>query len=143
MVGNFKRSSLETPDSHNYNVFLLRENTTANAKFLFSFRQDPKQRPTVGDVIINPITFESFKILKDVLPTEGFDRITEEGDVRITEEGDIRIIEVSDVIFHEIVDDPDKISHDFFVTPANNKNRISSFTTAGFSNDQTLKQLFR
>lgn len=39
--------------------------------------------------------------------------------------------------------EPDKVSHTYFVTPANNPQRISSYGTSGFADDQTLRQLYR
>ncbi len=38
---------------------------------------------------------------------------------------------------------PDIVTHNYYVTPGNNPNRISSYTTNKFDDDQTLKQLFR
>lgn len=134
----FQEVKPQLPNSINYNVFLLRGNTTDNAKFLFSFRQSPKLRPSVGDVLTNPLTFSQFKILKDEvpLPEATIIRFTDNNDRRVTDNGDIRVIQ-------EGVEDLDTVTHNYFVTPANNPNRISSYSTAGFANDQTLKQLFR
>ena len=96
-------------NSQIYSVFLIRGNTTDNALFLFKFKQSPNLRPSLGDVLTSPLTFEQFKIIRD----------------------------------ESTGSDPDIVTHQYFVTPANNPNRISSYGTAGFANDQTLRQLFR
>ena len=124
-------------DSQIYSVFKINSNSTDDATFLFKFRQDPKLRPHLGDSITNPLTFETFKILRDEVndSAETQFRFSDQGDRRETDQGDIRITEVAE--------DPDKITHSYFVTPANNPNRISSYTTSRFADDQTLRQLFR
>ena len=125
------------PNSQIYRVFLLRGATTENASPLFTFKKDPLQRPVVGNVIVHPLTLERFKILKDEIdPThDPLTRFTDGGLQRVTDDGDIRVT-VEQISL-------DSLSHSYFVTPDNNPNRISSYTTAGFANDQTLKQLFR
>ena len=126
-------------DTQLYSVFLIRSNTTEGAIFLFKFKQNPKLRPTVGDSIINPATQERFKILRDELneSDEKQIRITEEISFRrrVTDDGDLRIIAFGG--------DVDSITHFYYVTPANNPNRISSYVTSRFANDRTLQQLFR
>lgn len=118
----------------NYKVFLIRADSTP---FLFAFEQVPNLRPKVGDVLTNPLTFDQLKILRD--ESEGIEgaifRITDDGDQRVTDDGNIRITQTGESIV--------EVTHNYFVTPANNPNRISSYSTSGFANDQTLKQLFR
>lgn len=120
----------------NYSVFL---DIQPEPKFLFSFRQDPLLRPKKGDVLTQPFTFEQLKIIKDEIPTniENSFRVTFDGRQRITDPPN------SELRVTGIVLDPDKSTHNYFVTPANNPNRIVSWATSGFANDQTLRQLFR
>ncbi len=92
----------------------------------------------MGDVLSNPITREEFKILRDEIPigeTTIF-RIADNNAQRITDEEDIRVIQIAEVNL-------DMVTHSYFVTPANNVNRIVSWSTNTFDDDQTLKQLFR
>lgn len=106
--------------------------------FLFQFKQDPLLRPSVGDVLSNPITREEFKILRDEVPVSEATifRITDDSVVRMTDDGRNRIIQFEEP-------DPSKTTHSYFVTPANNPNRIVSWSTNTFDDDQTLQQLFR
>lgn len=92
-------------------------------------------RPTTGDVIRNNATLQNFKIVQDIPKFVDFSRITHDGLTRVTSTGAIRVT--------GSLSTADEVSHDYYVTPANNPNRISSYTTSGFANDQTLKQLFR
>ncbi len=117
-----------------YNVFL---EVLPEPKFLFSFKQDINRRPKKGDVLTRPFSFEQLKIIRDETPEsiQNAFRLTEGGLQRATEDGDIRVT--------GFVSDPETAIHNYFVTPANNPNRIDSWSTAGFANDQTLKQLFR
>lgn len=123
------------PNSLNYSVFL---EILPEPQFLFAFRQDPALRPQVGDVLTNPLTFTEFKIIRDVIPLdkENAFRGTEDGKFRITDpDGDFRVT-------GEVLDDDDR-THNYFVTPANNPNRITSWSRSDFEEDQTLRQLFR
>ncbi len=122
----------------NYKVFLLKKNTIDDAVFLFNFKQTPNFRPHIGDVLTQPITFEQFKILFDEIPRgeSTIFRIIETGDRRITDAGFFRITQRS-------VKTLDEVTHSYFVTPANNPQRISSYSTNTFDDDQTLRQLFR
>lgn len=127
-------------DTQLYSVFLIKSNSINDAIFLFKFKQDPKLRPTVGDSLINPATQELFKIVRDELneSDEKQIRVTDDTPAfrrRDTDSGDLRIIAFGG--------DLNAITHFYYVTPANNPNRISSYTSSRFSNDQTLKQLFR
>lgn len=115
----------------NYKVFLIRSDSNI---FLFEFRKQPQLRPSVGDVLTNPLTFEQFKILRDEFDNSVV-RVTDDGRLRITDNGDIRATHIGV--------DPDETTHNYFVTPANNPNRIASYTTNKFDDDQTLRQLFR
>ncbi len=121
----------------NYNVFLLKSNKISNAVFLFKFKQDPELRPRKGDVLTEPVTFHQFKILRDELAPDDqtIVRITDDITLRITDDGRVRIIQIGK--------DPDLVSHSYYVTPANNPRRISSYSTNTFDDDQTLRQLFR
>ena len=126
------------PNSQIYSVFLIKTNSIEGAVFLFQFKQDPLLRPGVGDVLTDPSTFAQFKIIRDQL---GFDeekviRFTDDFNRRITDDGDIRIT-------HGIRGSVDLDTHLYYVTPANNPNRITSYSTIPFDDDQTLKQLFR
>lgn len=117
-----------------YKVFL---EILPEPAFLFSFRQEPQLRPKVGDVLTQPFTFEQFKIIRDVIPTvidEAF-RLDDQNQIRITDDGNFRVT--------GIVAPPDERTHNYFVTPANNPQRIISWSTSCFANDQTLRQLFR
>jgi len=119
----------------NYKVFLIRANTNI---FLFNFEQQIQLRPKVGDVLTNPFTFQEFKILRDEINVldETIFRITDGLDFRITDDGDFRVIQ-------EGIADIEFVTHNYFVTPANNPNRIASWSTNTFDDDQTLRQLFR
>ena len=120
----------------NYKVFLIRSDSDI---FLFNFESMPVFRPHLGDVLTSPKTLENFKILRDEISSEsgvaGGVRFNGAGDRRVTSFGGIRITESGVSI--------EDVTHNYFVTPANNPNRISSFSTPGFANDQTLRQLFR
>ena len=122
----------------NYSVFLLKKNSTDDAVFLFSFKQTPNLRPHLGDVLTQPITFEQFKILFDEIPLseQTIFRIVDDGRWRITDDGRRRITQDRG----ESLDD---VTHSYYVTPANNPQRISSYSTNTFDDDQTLRQLFR
>ena len=119
----------------NYKVFLIRADTNI---FLFNFTQEIEFRPHVGDVLTNPFTFEEFKILRDEINPIDITlfRIIDNNDTRITEDDDFRITQQGAL-------DPELVTHNYFVTPANNPNRIVSYSTNTFDDDQTLKQLFR
>ena len=125
------------PNSQLYSVFLLKGNSSENAVFLFKFKQDPLLRPKVGDVLTNPLTFVEFKILRDQIPSpeRTLIRITDDDAVRSTDNGDTRVLQIGN--------DPNLVTHQYFVTPANNPNRISSWSRSDFEEDQTLRQLFR
>ncbi len=118
----------------NYSVFLIR---STGDQFLFTFEQEIQLRPSVGDVLTNPLTLEELKILRDEIPAADIARVrfTDDGIQRITDEGQVRVISFGV--------DPDTVTHNYFVTPANNPNRIASYSSIRFADDQTLKQLFR
>lgn len=88
----------------------------------------------------NPITFGSLKILRDepLFPKiPELIRITENDNIRITEDDRIRITEGVPPLT------VDQVSHNYFGVAPNNPNRIASYATIGFDDDQTLRQLFR
>lgn len=117
--------------------FFLDKGPNSPAIFLFRTKLIVNFRPTVGDSVTNPLTLQNFRIMRDEIDEsqQAQRRVTGTGLVRITDDGLVRItIEQIEL---------DKITHSYIVTPANNPNRISSYTTSGFANDQTLKQLFR
>ena len=125
------------PNSQIYRVFLLRDRDTDTAVPLFAFKQDPLLRPGVGDTLVNPLSLQRFKILEDEIPIgqRSLFRVLDDDQERITDDGLKRVtIDAPDL---------DTVTHSYFVTPADNPNRISSYTTNRFANDQTLKQLFR
>lgn len=121
----------------NYTVYLIKGNTAEGAVFLYSFEQKPNLRPHIGDTLIRPFGLTAYKIIRDEgLSTENVVvRFTSNEDRRVTGDGDVRVTQYGV--------SPLETSHSYYVTPANNPNRISSYITSGFANDQTLKQLFR
>lgn len=123
------------PDSQVYRFFL----DTPSAPFLFSIRQSPNFRPKVGDSLTDPTTFLNFRVMRDEIPPtpQNSIRITDDNIIRVTDQGDIRVTGVGNVLT------PDQVTHLYFVQPANNPNRISTWTSNTFESDQTLKQLFR
>lgn len=123
-------------DSQIYRVYLIKSNNTDNALFLFNFKQAPNFRPKVGDVLTNPLTLQSFKVLIDEFDeSEVTQRITDDLDIRITDDFHVRIVGPDNL--------PGNVTHSYYVTPVNNPNRISSYSTSRFSDDQALKQLFK
>ena len=120
-------------DTQIYRVFL----DTPSEPFLFSFKQSPSLRPKVGDSLTAPLTFENFRIMRDEFAQGGeLIRITDGLLTRVTDAGLTRVTDGASA-------DPDDVTHDYFVLPANNPNRISTWTTNKFDDDQTLRQLFR
>jgi len=121
-------------DSQIYRVFL----DTPSAPLLFIFKQAPSLRPKVGDSITRPLSFQNFRIMRDeFVITTALIRVTDTPTLtRVTDSGLIRI-----------TDDPqvsgDEVTHNYFVTPSNNPERIASWTTNKFADDQVLRQLFR
>ncbi len=128
------------PDSQIYRFY--RDNGPGQeGTFLFSRKIDPVLRPSVGDSISVDLTFERFTITRDEIPEtdQVFFRITEDGNRRVTEDDNFRITESG----LESAPDLDNITHNYFVTPSNNPNRVVSWTSNKFEEDQTLRQLFR
>jgi len=123
------------PDTQVYRFFL---DSPPSDPFLFIVRLEPQLRPKVGDSISGPLTFQNFRIMRDEIIAEFSTRITDAGDVRRTDNSKIRV-----VIDPNAIVDPSRTTHNYFITPANNPQRISSYTTSRFDNDQTLRQLFR
>ena len=124
------------PDSQVYRFFL----DIPTEPFLFIVKLEPQLRPKVGDSLTDPVTFQNWRIMRDEIPTEpqdafrvtdaGIQRVTDDGLLRITGDGNIR-------------PDADSSTHNYYIQPANNPNRISTWTTNKYADDQTLKQLFR
>ena len=121
-------------DSQVYRVFL----DTPSAPLLFTFKQSPALRPKIGDSITRPLTFENFRIMRDeFVTTAGLTRVTDIPTLtRVTDSG---LVRVTDGTGSSV----DEVTHNYFVTPANDPNRISSWTTNKFADDQVLRQLFR
>lgn len=119
-------------DTQIYKVFL----DTPSEPFLFSFKQAPQLRPKVGDSITRPLTFQNFRIMRDEFLSIGaLTRITDTLLIRVTDSGLIRVTDGNTT-------DPNNVTHNYFVLAANNPQRISTWTTSRFGDDQTLRQLF-
>lgn len=112
-----------------YKVFL----DTPTAPFLFFFKQEPQLRPKVGDSLTRPFTFQNFRIMRDEFTASSI-RVTDGGLTRVTDSGLVRVTDGAS---------PEGVTHNYFVQPANNPDRVSTWTTMKFADDQTLKQLFR
>lgn len=112
-----------------YKVFL----DTPSEPFLFSFKQEPQLRPKVGDSLTSPLTFQNFRIMRDVFFAVRT-RVTDTALTRVTDTGLTRVTDGKDA---------EDVTHNYFVLPANNPTRISTWTTNKFDDDQTLRQLFR
>jgi len=113
-----------------YKVFL----DTPSEPFLFSFKEEPQLRPKVGDSVTSSLTFQNFRIMRDEFIAGSQIRVTDGGLTRVTDDGKTRITDGKDA---------DEVTHNYFVQAANNPNRISTWTTNKFDDDQTLRQLFR
>lgn len=119
-------------DSQIYEFFL--DNPPSN-QFLFRIRIIKNFRPKVGDSITDPITQRSFRVMKDIVNQQGGLRVTDDGRIRITDDGRIR---VTNLFFPN-----EDLTHKYFVQPADNPQRISTWTRSDYANDQTLRQLYR
>jgi len=115
-----------------YNFFL--DNPPSN-QFLFTVKLEENFRPNLGDSITDPVTNRSFKVMRDVFTLGGFIRVTDGGLIRVTSDGKIRVTTQLAA--------PKFVTHNYFVQPANNPNRVSTWTQSRFADDQTLRQLFR
>ena len=113
-----------------YKVFL----DTPQEPFLFSFKAEPELRPSIGDSITGPLTFENFRVMRDEFTLGAQTRVTDGGLTRVTDSGLTRITDGTPAA---------DVTHNYFVQRANNPDRISTWTTNKFSDDQTLQQLFR
>lgn len=124
------------PDTQIYKFF-LDNGPGVEGTFLFERKISPNLRPQVGDSITIDLTFERYRITRDeiALDVQNAVRITDDTIVRITDQGVVRVT--------GFLDSPDEITHNYFITPSNNPNRIASWTTNKFEEDQTLRQLFR
>ncbi len=120
-----------TQDSINYSFFL--DNPPSNT-FLFNIRLLKNFRPKVGDSLTDPITQKEFRVMRDEFDFGGAIRITDDDRVRITDDGKVRVT--------GILSPSKDVKHTYFVLPANNPMRISTWTRTDFANDRTLDKLF-
>ena len=124
----------QLPDSQIYSFF-TDNGPGKEGTFLFKVKLEPQLRPKVGDSLSNPITLENFRIMRDEFTITQI-RVTDAGLIRVTDAGLTRITDTGS-------GDAEQVTHNYFVLPANNPNRISTWTTNTFDDDQTLAQLFR
>ena len=117
-------------DTQIYNFFL--DNPPSN-QFLFKRRLIKNFRPKVGDSISDGLG-RDFRVMRDEVVESGAARVTHSGLVRITHDLRIRIVGA-------FVANADA-THDYFVQPANNPNRVSTWTRIDFEQDRTQDQLF-
>ena len=116
-----------------YSFFL--DNPPTNQK-LFSVKLIVNYRPKVGDSITDPVSLRDFRVMRvELVDEQGFVRVTDQGDLRVTDDGAIRVTKQIQPFRDQTLN--------YFVQPANNPQRISTWTTQRFDDDQTLKQLFR
>lgn len=108
---------------------------TPSESFLFTFKEEPELRPNVGDSVTQPLTLRNFRVMRDEFVKGDETRITDTNAlIRITDSGLIRVTDGEGA---------DNVTHNYFVQPANNPTRVSTWTRTDFADDQTLKQLFR
>lgn len=124
------------PDTEIYSFF-LDQGPGNPGIFLFKQKFNVSQRPQVGQVVIKELTFEQFKVIRDEIPLDAQQavRITDNDFVRVTDQGEIRTTGDRAGL--------DERTHNYFITPSNDPNRIASWTTNTFDDDRTLDQLFR
>jgi hypothetical protein len=115
-----------------YRFFL--DNPPTN-QFLFIIKLEENFRPKLGDSITDPTTFRNWKVMRDEFTPGGFIRLTDEGLIRLTDEGNIRVT--------TLLAAPKFVTHNYFIQPANNPNRVSTWTRSDFADDQALRQLYR
>lgn len=127
------------PDSQIYSFF-IDNGPGVEGTFIAKVRLDPNFRPKVGDSLTLGVTGEDFRVMRDEIPltAQVLTRITEDGLIRITEDDRNRILEQGSE-----EEQSENSTHNYFVQPANNPRRISTWTQSGFANDRTLDQLFR
>lgn len=121
------------PDTQIYNFF-RDDGPGKEGRLLFKVKLEPQLRPKIGDSFTSPLTFENFRIMREeseaslvVVIDGGLQRVTDTGLIRVTDGEGL----------------PATVTNKYFVLPANNPNRISTWTKSGFANDKTLNQLFR
>lgn len=114
-----------------YRFFL--DNPPSN-QFLFAIKLEENFRPKIGDSISDPVTLDTFRVMKDEFTFGGFIRITDGGLIRITDDGDVRVT--------TNLAAPKFVTHSYFVQPANKASRISTWTRSDFADDRTLDQLY-
>jgi hypothetical protein len=115
-----------------YRFFL--DNPPSN-QFLFIIKLEENFRPHLGDSLTDPLTGRSFKVMRDEFTLGGFVRVTDGGLIRVTSDGRIRVT--------KLLSAPKFVTHNYFVQPVNNPNRVSTWTQSRFADDQTLRQLYR
>ena len=119
-------------DSQLYRFFI---DNTPEPQFLFTRRILKNFSPKVGDSITDD-NGRSWRVMRDEVPTvTGAVRVTHSGFARITH--DLRLRIVGTFIPSE------DATHNYFIQPANDPNRVSTWTRSDFADDQTLRQLFR
>ena len=127
-----------TFDSQIYRFF-LDKGPGKPGVLLFTQKLDPQRRPHVGDSMTLGPSFENFRVTRDEFSLETEIRVTDDNLTRITDDGRTRITggTASQIL------SADQVTHNYFLTPANNPQRIVSWTTNTFEFNQTLRQLFQ
>lgn len=120
------------PDSQIYSFF-TDNGPGKEGTFLFKLKLEPQLRPKVGDSLSNPITLENFRVMRDEF-TVSLIRVTDTNLIRVTDAGLTRMTDGGNA---------EEVTHSYFVLPANNPNRVSTWTRNTFDDDRTLAQLFR
>jgi hypothetical protein len=115
-----------------YRFFL--DNPPSN-QFLFIVKLEEYRRPHKGDAITDPLTNRDWKVMRDEFTLGGLVRITDDGRIRVTGNGQIRVT--------KLLSAPKFVTHNYYVQPANNPNRIRTWTGTRFEYEQTLRQLYR
>lgn len=118
-------------DSQIYKFFI----DDFEGQFLFQLRILKNFRPKVGDSITDDLG-RNWRVMRDEIPSQqGAARATHSGLIRITHDFRIRITDAS------FLSDQDA-THNYFIQPANNPQRVDTWTRSDFANDRTLDQLF-
>lgn len=118
-------------DTQIYRVFL---DNPPSDQFLFAFKIDPALRPKVGDSLTNPTTFREFIIIRDEFTSTS---------AYLSDGGFVLITDDNQVLLTDGQGQSANVTHNYFVQPANNPQRVVTWTSSRFDDDQTLKQLFR
>ena len=123
------------PDTQLYRFFL----DSDTEPFLFSVRLNVEFKPKIGDSMTDPTTLKNFRVMRfkiNAVPQNSF-RITDDNISRVTDDGRFRVTGTGAIL------NLNSLGRDYFIQPANNPNRISTWTTNTFDDDKVLKQLFR